>query len=221
MPRTLQAREFVVIGLGRFGFSVAKRLEELGSSVLGIDRSRAVMQAAADDLSDVVALDATDRDALLAAGIEAFDTAIIDLGDDLARTILVAVTLKDLGIRRIVAHAVDDNAKRVLTRVGVDEVVMPAYDFGRRVADRLISGTFVARYEAHPGVAVVVVAISGALAGKTLAEVMPGDESFATLLLTGHALLPAPQGNVVLAAGDTIWILCPDAKVQALRSTFA
>jgi trk system potassium uptake protein TrkA len=220
MPRTPQPREFVVIGLGRFGFSVARRLEELGSSVLSIDRSRAVVQAAADDLTDVIALDATDRDALLAAGIEAFDTAIVDLGDDLARTILVAVTLKDLGIRRIVAHAVDESAKRVLARVGVDEVVLPAYDFGRRVAERLVAGEFVARYEAQPGAAVVVVAVPEALAGKTLAEILPHDNSFTALLVAGRALVPAPPGDVVVAAGDRVWVLCPDGKVQALRATF-
>jgi len=77
MLRKGNPREFVVIGLGEFGASVERRLHELGHSVLGVDRSRAGVQQLADDLPDVVALDATDEDALRDIDIQSFDTALV------------------------------------------------------------------------------------------------------------------------------------------------
>ena len=91
-------REFVVIGLGEFGASVAHRLHELGHGVLGVDRSRAVVQQLADDLPDVVVLDATDEDALRDIDIQSFDTALVAVGRMTSTCVLSQKRLKSRSV---------------------------------------------------------------------------------------------------------------------------
>ena len=90
------------MGLDGFGENVARMLAERGYQVLGIDRNPTVVQHLADNLQNVVALDATDDEALTSLGIEAFDTAVVAIGGDLAQAMLVTLTLKEVGVRRVV-----------------------------------------------------------------------------------------------------------------------
>ena len=125
MRRRSRRGEFVIIGLDSFGENVALALAERGHQVLGIDRNPAVVQRLADNLQDVVAVDASDHEALSALGIEGFGTAIVAIGGDLAQAVLVTLTLKDLGVPRVVCEAQSERDRRVLMRVGADEVIMP------------------------------------------------------------------------------------------------
>ena len=134
MPKKAKKPEFAVIGLGRFGTSLALTLVENGYVVLGIDRNRELVQSLADEITMTVALDATDEDALREVDISAYDTVVVAIGDDFESSILTTVTLKDLGVRQIVCKAQDERQSSVLLKVGADRVVLPESEAGERLA---------------------------------------------------------------------------------------
>lgn len=211
-------REFVVIGLGEFGASVARRLHELGHAVLGVDRSRAVVQQLADELPDVVVLDATDEDALRDIDVQSFDTALVAVGTDLARAILLTLALKEMGVRYVISKALDDHAKQVLLRIGADEVVMPEFQFGRWVAERMILGSLKAIQEVEPGVILGAISCPAALAGQRLEELgLP--KAITVLLVTGgDRTTPMPPPELRLVAGDTLWLLGETKAFHAIQT---
>ena len=105
MVRRSSKQEFVVIGLGRFGSNVALRLEEQGHTVLGIDRSEHLVQHMADHITQAVALDATNEDALRAVDMASFETAVVAIGSDFESNVLTTVALKAVGVRHVICKA--------------------------------------------------------------------------------------------------------------------
>ena len=132
-------RQFVVIGLGRFGSSVAKTLVEKGGQVLAIDKDTQRVQEMSDIVTQAVCLDATDDKALKAVGAEHIDVAVVSTGSNLEASILITLTLKEMGISEIIAKATNDDHGKVLEKVGASRVVFPERDMGARLANSLIS----------------------------------------------------------------------------------
>jgi trk system potassium uptake protein TrkA len=218
MPLRGNQREFVVIGLGEFGASVARRLHALGHSVLAVDRSRAIVQQLADDLPDVVALDATDEDALRDIDVKSFDTALVAVGGDLARAILITLALKEMGVRHVISKALDEHARQVLLRVGADEVVMPEHQFGQWVAERMVLGHIKAIQEVEPGVLLGALSCPQAVAGQTLEELRLPRGVTVLLITGGDRTVPMPPPTQRLIAGDTLWLLGKADAVHAIRA---
>jgi len=140
-------RQFVVIGLGRFGFSVAKTLSEKGHQVLGIDIDEDKVQDISEIVTQAVCADATDEKALKAIGLENVDVAVVGMGDNKESSILTTLILKEMGIKEIVAKAVTEDHKKVLQKVGATKVVSPERDMGIRVANGLVSPTVIEHIE--------------------------------------------------------------------------
>jgi trk system potassium uptake protein TrkA len=130
-------REYAVIGLGRFGSSLALRLIELGHSVLGIDRDREIVQRLADDLTQTAVLDASDEVALQDVGITAFDAVIVAIGADFESNLMATTALKGLAVPLVIAKALSDRQRTILLRVGADRVILPEIEAGQRLADEL------------------------------------------------------------------------------------
>ena len=211
-------REFVVIGLGEFGISVARRLHALGHSVLAVDRSRAIVQQLADELPDLAVLDATDEDALRDIDVKSFDTALVAVGSDLARSILITLALKDMGVRRVISKALDDHARQVLLRVGADEVVMPEVQFGQWVAERMVMGEIKALQEVEPGVLLGAVHCTQTQAGQMLGELHLPRALTALLITNGDRSTPMPPPTQRLVAGDTLWLFGKADAFHAMRA---
>jgi trk system potassium uptake protein len=130
-------KEFAIIGLGRFGSSLARRLTALGNSVLGIDIDPRVVKEIADDIFEAVALDATDEDALRQVDITAFRTVIVAIAQNFETNALVTSTLKNLGIRQVICEANTTRHREILSRIGADRVLLPAEEVGNHLADEL------------------------------------------------------------------------------------
>lgn len=140
-------RQFAVIGLGRFGFSVAKTLSEKGHQVLGVDVDEEKVQDVSEIVTQAICANATDEKALKAVGIEHVDVAIVGMGDNKEASILTTLILKEMGIKQIVAKAVTEYHRKVLQRVGATKVVAPEKDMGIRVANSLISPSVIEHIE--------------------------------------------------------------------------
>ncbi|MFG3438462.1 potassium channel family protein [Nonomuraea sp. NPDC047897] len=129
----------VVIGLGRFGTSLALELARHGTEVLAIDRRPKVVQALAGQITQIAAADATDIEVLRQLGVPDFYRAVVSIGGDLEASILTASLLVELEINDIWAKAVSKQHGRILSRIGAHHVVLPEHDMGERVA-HLVSG---------------------------------------------------------------------------------
>lgn len=129
----------VVIGLGRFGSSLAIELTRRGTEVLAIDQRPKVVQSMAGQITHIATADATDAEALRQLGVPDFYRAVVGIGNDLEASILTASLLVELEIEDIWAKAISHQHARILDRIGVHHVVRPEHDMGERVA-HLVSG---------------------------------------------------------------------------------
>jgi trk/ktr system potassium uptake protein len=162
-------RQFIVIGLGRFGGGLAETLVGLGHEVLGVDADPKTVQDFAGMLTHVVEADSTSEAAMRQLGAGEFETAVVAIGTDIEASILTTSVLADLGAPRIVAKAVTAAHGRILERVGAHRVVFPERDMGIRVGHSL-AGSMLDYFELDPGFAIVETTVPRALVGKTLAE---------------------------------------------------
>jgi trk system potassium uptake protein TrkA len=165
----MASKEFLVIGLGRFGGGLAQTLVGMGHDVLGVDADPKAVQDFAGILTHVVEADSTDERAMRQLGAGEFETAIVAIGTEIEASILTTSVLTDLGVKRIVAKAVTEPHGRILERVGAHRVVYPERDMGIRVGHSL-AGSILDYFELDPGFAIVETRAPRELAGKTLAE---------------------------------------------------
>ncbi|WP_340682594.1 TrkA family potassium uptake protein [Amycolatopsis coloradensis] len=134
-----QISRVVVIGLGRFGSSLASELVARGSEVLGIDSDPKIVQRHADDLTHAVVADTTDPDVMRQLGVHQFFRAVVGIGTDLEASILTTALLVDFDIPNIWAKAISRQHGRILERIGAHHVVLPEHEMGERVA-HLVTG---------------------------------------------------------------------------------
>ncbi len=148
-------KQCAVIGLGRFGSAVALTLAEGNFDILAIDRDEAKVKAVADSVTLAVQIDATDEKALREAGVQNMDVAVVSIGENIEASILVVMLLKELGIKEIIAKAVNDLHGKVLSHIGVTRVVYPERDMAQRVAHSLIKPAFLEQIELSPEYSIV------------------------------------------------------------------
>ena len=130
-------KTFVVIGLGRFGSAVARKLFEMGHEVLVIDTNEAEVQRFSSEVTHAVAADAKDPNTLRTLGIRNYDCAILAIASDIEDSVLITLALKELGIKEIVCKARDAQHKKILEKLGADRVIIPEQEMGIKTAVKL------------------------------------------------------------------------------------
>ena len=163
-------RLFAVIGLGRFGYSVAETLVKKGCEVLAIDRDEEKIQAISDIATFAVQCDATDERALKAVSAQNVDVAVVSIGENIEASILIVQTLREMGIKSIVAKAVAPIQGKILKNLGVKEVIYPERDTAIRLAHRLISPNVLEYLELAPGYSIEEVSVLDRFSGLSLRE---------------------------------------------------
>lgn len=130
---------FAVIGLGRFGSTVAITLANKGAEVLAIDSDEELVESMRDDVAYAVAMDATDIKAMRAQNIQDMDAVIVAIGSDFESLILVTVSLMELKVKRIVARAMNKTQRIILEKLGIYEIVSPEIEVGISLAEKLLN----------------------------------------------------------------------------------
>lgn len=164
-------KQFVIIGCGRFGSSVAKKLSELGCEVMAVDASQETIQGISESVMYAVQADATDENALKALGIRNFDVAVITIGANIQASIMVTLMVKEMGIKHIVAKAQNEMHAKVLYKIGADRVVFPEREMGVRVAKNLVSNKILDYIELSPDYTIVEVTPLKNWIGKSLMDI--------------------------------------------------
>jgi trk system potassium uptake protein TrkA len=162
--------KFVVIGLGNFGYYLAKSLFEEGKEVIGVDRNKERVQRLQEFCSYAVVADATDKSILESVGIEKDDAAIVSLGDNISASVLVTLYLKDLHIENIYVKIISEDHGRALERIGATEVIFPERDLARKLAKSLSSPNLIDYLPLTDEYDIVEIAPPKEFIGKTLAE---------------------------------------------------
>lgn len=163
-------REFVVIGLGRFGGSICKELCAEGMRVLAIDQDEQKVDEFKDIATYAVIADATDEFALRELGIQSFDHVIVAIGDHIQASILTTVILSELGVKKITVKAQNDYHEKILQKIGAHQVVHPERDMGRRIAHSLMSSNILDYLELSDQHSMVEIKASKKMVGKSLFE---------------------------------------------------
>lgn len=168
-PNTLKGDSVVVIGLGRFGASVARSLVASGHEVLAIDADAEVVQDMAHELPHVVQADSTDIQALQQLSVSDFSHAVVSIGTNLEASVLTVLNLAQIGMKDIWAKANSPQHGRITERVGAHHVIYPEADMGERVA-HLVTGKMMDFIEFDDGFAIAKTRAPMETHNKTLAE---------------------------------------------------
>ncbi len=207
--RNRHEREFLVIGLGRFGAGVARTLVEAGHDVLGVDIDFDLVELRASDIPHVVQLDSTKIEALREIGADQFDTAIVCIGSDFEANLLTTVSLKKLNVPKIIAKARTRTQKDILLQVGADEVVLPEHEAGVRLGRRLSGIGFINYLELSPEMSIVELHAPKKHFGKTLAEANLRQKYGLTVLAVrrGNETIVNPPATFILTEGDELIVI--------------
>ncbi len=219
MPQKQHTHEFAVIGLGRFGSSLALALVERGHQVLGIDRSRDLVQKLADQITQVVLLDSTDEDALRAVDILSFDTVVVAIGSDFESNVMTTVALKSLGVSNVVCKASTERQRSILLKVGADRVVLPEQEAGRRLAQVLTAPGVLDQLELEPGYSITELQVPKSMVGHTLVESDLRRRFGITVLVVkrNQSLVVSPPPDYTLADEDLLVVLGANSNISRLH----
>ena len=217
----MKTSQFVIIGLGRFGSSLAKELVELGYEVLGIDKDEEAVEDMSSLLTHAVMAEATDEEVLRSLGVRNFDCGVVAIGDDIQASILTAILLKDLGVKQVVAKAISELHGRVLEKIGVDRVVYPERDMGIRVAHQLVSPNLLDYIELSKEYAIVELAVPRRLNGKTLQELNPRAKFGCSIVAINkpQGIIIAPTAADVLAERDVMVVIGTNKQIEQFEET--
>lgn len=163
-------KQYAVIGMGRFGSSIAKSLYQMGFEVLAIDSSEVKIQEVDNSVTHAIQADSTEEEALRAIGIRNFDVVVVAIGQDIQASILTTLILKEMGIATIIVKAQNELHGKVLKRIGADKVIFPERDMGIRVAHHLTSPNILDYIELSDDYSIVEIKASRSMVGKNLRE---------------------------------------------------
>ena len=216
----MSSKQFVIIGLGRFGSSVATTMHLLGHQVMAIDKNDDAVQAISEKVTHAAIVDVTDEQALRALGMGNFDVAIIAIGSDIRASIMATLIAKEMGVEQIVCKAKDELQAKVLYKIGADRVVFPERDMGVRVAHNLVSNNILDHIELDPDYSIVEIVTPKEWEGKTLIDLDLRAKYEITVLAIkcGKSINVTPSPEEELKAGSILVVIGQNSKISTITA---
>ena len=215
-------KQFIVLGLGRFGSAVATTLVELGHEVLGVDNDEEIVNTLKDKITQAVQADITEERALTELGVKNFDAAIVSIATDLETSILVVMMLKEMGLKYIIAKAQNNLHAKILEKIGVDKVVFPERDMGARIARRLITPNIKEYIELEPDYNIMEIEALPVFADKSLSELDIRNKYGINVLAIkrNNSFNISPRAKDVIKKGDFLIVIGETKKINELAGKF-
>ena len=220
MKKKKKNRIFGVIGLGTFGYHVARTLTQGGAEVIACDVDVEKVREISEYVSLAYVLDAMDAKALKESGIANVDVAVVSVGENIEASILIVVQLKELGVKEIVAKAVNPLHGKVLEKLGVDRVVYPEKEMAIRVAHSLLAGEFIEEIPIGEKHSLFELKAFDFMLGKTLKE-LDVRRRFGVSVLAikrGENLIVNPMGDEKILPGDILVVLGTTEQLSTMAS---
>ncbi|AJS60092.1 potassium channel family protein [Paenibacillus sp. IHBB 10380] len=202
-------KQYAIIGMGRFGSSVANALTDMGFDVLAIDSNEQRIQEMSNIVTHAVSANSTDEEALRALGIRNFEVVVVAIGEDIQASILTTLILKDLGIPTLIVKAQNELHGKVLQKIGADKVIYPERDMGLRVAHHLTSPNILEYIELSDDYSIVEMRVSELMVGKNLIDLNVRARFGCNVMAikTGTNMNISPDATELLRQNDVLVIL--------------
>lgn len=209
-------KEFVVIGLGRFGGSIVSELIELDADVMAVDIDPALVDEYADIATQAVVADSTDESVLKSLGIHNVEDVIVAIGENIQASILTTLILKELGVPNLTVKAQNDHHEKVLRKVGADKVVRPERDMGIRVANNVLSNNILDYLELSDEHSIAELHVTGKIVGHTLIELDVRARYGVNIVAIKRSkdILVSPQANEVIQINDVLIVIGSDDDIH-------
>ncbi|GAK10106.1 LOW QUALITY PROTEIN: potassium uptake protein, integral membrane component, KtrA [Geomicrobium sp. JCM 19038] len=215
--------EYVVIGLGRFGMSVAKTLIQNGHEVLAIDKDEHTVQEISSDATYAVQIDSTDEMALEQLGIHKYAHAIVGIGEDLQASILTTLLLKEMEVGRITAKAKDEHHGKVLSKIGATMLSFPERDMGKRLGNLLSSNNLIDYLELSVDYNMEEIRAPRGMGGKTILE-LDLNRKYGCIIIAikdeFEKVNISPNANDLIREGDILMIVGKHQAIQKLHKDY-
>ena len=212
-------KSYIVIGLGRFGREVARRLCELGNEVLAMDTENELVQQISDDVTHAVVGDARDKDVLRALGAKDFDCGIVAIGASLGNSVLATMNLKELGVPYVVCKAHDETHRQVLKKLGADRVVIPEQEQAERLARSMSSHNVLDYIELSEDYGIIEVPAPNPWQEKSLLDLNIRAKLGVNILAVkrGNDFIVSPAADFRILQGDILVVLGDTAALEAVQ----
>ncbi|NOZ85337.1 MAG: TrkA family potassium uptake protein [Deltaproteobacteria bacterium] len=214
-------KKHAVIGLGKFGMTMALELSRLGRYVIAIDGDPDRAKAVQPEVDKAMVSDATQRDNLVAMGVDKMDVVVVSLGGSMDAVTRVVLHLTRLGVPQIVAKALDEDHAEILRRIGATHVVFPEQERAFQLARRLCSENVLYYLSLPSGFSLVELAPSKRIVGRSLAELDPG-KRYGVQVLAVKELVPertviSPGADHKVKDSDILVVIGPEEGVKRMR----
>jgi len=212
-------KQYIVIGCGRFGTSVAKTLAKLGNDVMIVDNDPEIVRELAEDVTHAVQMDAMDEASYKSLGIRNFDVAIITIGADIEASIMATLIVKELGIPTVIAKAQNEMHAKILYKIGADKVVFPERDMGVRVAYNLATPNILDVIEFSPDYSIIETVAPDEWQDKTLKELKLSHDLGLTVIAIkrGKEMNISPYADDKILAGDIVVVLGHNNNLRKMQ----
>lgn len=218
--RKRSQKEYIVIGLGRFGCTVAMQLEANGCKVLAIDHNESRVRQIAEYVTLAMCVDVTNEEALKELGGKNFDGAIISIGHSLEASVLAAIWAKEQGIKQIIAKAYDEMQAKILRKLGVDEIVRPEKEMGTHLANNLAFNNLFDAIELTAEYSIADVGILNSWIGKNLKELKLREKYGVNVIAVkrGGALIINPSADDPSKKNDVFVLLGKNSTLKRIAN---
>jgi trk system potassium uptake protein TrkA len=214
-------KRVVVIGLGIFGFNIAKDLYENGIEVIAVDKDKEVVQKIKDFSTKAVLADGTDKEVIESIGIQEDDIVIISFGENLAASTLITLHLKEMKVRNIIVKAPNEDHKRVLEKVGATEVIIPEREMADKVAKSIISPNILDYIPLSEDYTISEIVPPASFMGKTIGELHLRTkyhiEVIAVREMLPERLTMVPRAEFVMKDSDVLVVIGKEKDIQKIK----
>jgi len=204
--------KIAVIGVGRYGSTIARKLAEKGAEVYAFDTDSEKIENIKDDVALAVEIDATDKKVMLSQEIDKMDAAIVAIGENFEATVLTSLNLLDFRVPRVIARASGDNQYRILEKIGVPEILLPEREVASNMSERLINPNITGFLQLPDDYEIAEIKTPKNVAERTIEE-MGLAKKYSLTLITLKRAYEVEQNGKMVKEEHIIGVLQPDQVV--------
>ena len=212
----MDRKQYLVIGLGKFGKSICETLYENGSEVMALDIDQELVNECAGKATHAVCANAMEREVLEQLGISNFDVAVVTIGTDVKASGIITMLLKEMGVATVMAKAHDEVHGMMLKKLGADKVLYPERDMGRRVAHNLRTTHIMDFIEVSPDFSLTEISPLEKWIGRDLGQLALRAKYGINIIAikNGDDVNATPSVDTVIREGDVMLVMCPDRTLR-------
>lgn len=215
----MKKKQFIIIGCGRFGKSIARTLYGMGHDVLAVDRNEEIVQDIANEVTHSIEADATDENVLKSLGVRNFDVAIVTIGSNIQSSIIITSIIKELGVKYVIAKAQNEIHSKILFKIGADRVIFPERDMGTRVARNLVSSNILDYIELSSEYSIMEITAFDEWVGRTLVDLNVRSKFGLNVMAIKHKdeINISPMANDVIEKDDILIVVGHNKSFKKLQ----